>query len=214
MPYLTPESIPPGKICRALRIPNDPDIIACVTGALEQLTFAYNWEKYGAVTPDEIASAMIDLFDNFVFQTERCRMIGSIIAAATEDAPFGTLLCDGATYLGADYPALFAVIASEFKSGANFTVPDLRGRVVMGVGPGFAFSADGGQQNATINIDSMPSHDHSVNDWFTALALAPGELPVLIPSPFPSVTGLTGGDQEHNNLQPFLVLNYYIVAEG
>lgn len=214
MPYLTPETIPPGKICRALRIPNNLDIIACVTGALEALTFPSNWEQYGAVTPDEIAAAMMDMFDDFVFQRERCAMIGSIVAAATEDAPPGTLLCDGATYVGADYPLLFAAIASEFKSGANFTVPDLRGRVVMGVGPGYPFSQDGGTAEQSLTIDQIPPHDHAIDHYFTALALAPGELPVLIPDPFVTVTGTTGGGFDHNNLQPFLVLNYYIVAEG
>lgn len=214
MPYLTPETIPPGKICRALRIPNNQDIIACVTGALEQLTFAYNWEKYGAVTPDEIAAAMTDLFDNFVFQRERCQLIGTIIAAATEDAPPGTLLCDGATYVGTDYPLLFAAIAAEFKSGANFTVPDLRNRVIMSEGPGFAFSQDGGEMEVALLEGQLASHAHETGNSLTALALAPGELPVLVPNPIPTITGFTGGDQGHNNLQPFIVLRYYIIAEG
>lgn len=213
MPYLTPESIPPGKICRALRIPDSPDIIACVTGALEELTFAYNWEQFGAVTPDEIAATMVDLFDNFVFQTERCRMIGTIIAAATENPPDGTLLCDGATYSAATYPALFAVIASEFKGATTFTVPDLRGRVIMGVGPGYAFSADVGEYEHTLTIPEMPSHAHSIDLFITSLALAPGELPVQTDVIFNTVTGFEGGDLGHANIQPSLVLNYYIIAE-
>jgi len=191
--------------------PPDWWINDAVLGMFVNLVFPSRFTECGTITCDEAAAAFSGILDS----VKRSKiLIGSVIAYATEVPPDGALVCDGATYLGSDYPSLFAVIADEFKNGSNFSVPDLRGRVIMGIGPGFAFSADVGQQNATITIDSMPSHDHSIDHYFTALALAPGELPVLIPDPFSTVTGLTGGDQEHNNLQPSLVLNYCIIAEG
>lgn len=216
MPYLTPNEIPTDKLCRVLRIPNNSAIIAAVTGAIQELVFTWNWEQGGAVTPLEITDAMQVMADDFSLVPGTCKMIGEIVLFPAADPPVaGWLVCDGDSLLRDEYPDLFAVIGTLYGAadGTHFNIPDMRGRVPMGVGPGFALAADGGEQNATITIDSMPSHDHSIDHYFTALAIAPGELPVLIPDPFSTVTGLTGGDQEHNNLQPFLVLNYFIVAE-
>lgn len=216
MPYLTPNDIPAETICRVLKIPNNREIIAAVTGALNELGYVWNWEQYGTVTPQEISAAMVDMVDLFSFDIGQCRMIGEIVIFAGDTSPDPNwLVCDGDSLLRDEYPDLFAVIGTLYGAvdGSHFNVPDMRGRVPMGVGPGFALSADGGEMEVTLTIDSMPSHDHSVADWFTALAVAPGELPVLIPDPFPTVTGLTGGDLGHPNLQPFLVLNYFIVAK-
>lgn len=188
--------------------PPDLWVLDAIYGMLVNQAFPSRWTECGAATCDAAAQAV----SNMIVTLRRSIMIGSVIATATENAPDGTLLCDGATYVGADYPELFAVIASEFKSGANFTVPDLRGRVVMGVGPGFAFSADGGEQEHTLTIPEIPSHAHSIDLFVTSLALAPGELPVQTDVIFNTVTGFEGGDQGHNNLQPFLVLRYYIIA--
>jgi len=216
MPYLTPETIPADTICRVLFIPNEREIIANVTGALQELSYVWNWEQSGAITPQEMADRMFEMCNQFSLTRGTCRMIGEVVAFAASTSPSENwLLCNGDSYLRDEYPDLFNVIGTVFGAVdiTHFNVPDMRGRVIMGTGPGFAFSADGGEQNATITIDSMPSHDHAIDHYFTALALAPGELPVLIPDPFVTVTGLTGGDQEHNNLQPFLVLNYFIVAK-
>lgn len=67
--WLTPDTLPTETFCRQLSIPNDPLILAAVSGALYPLTKSYNWEEYGSVTPDEIASAMLDMFDAYVSQT-------------------------------------------------------------------------------------------------------------------------------------------------
>lgn len=56
--YLTPESIPVEETCRALYIPNNQEIVAAVYGALLELSYPYNWELFGAITPEEIAYEM------------------------------------------------------------------------------------------------------------------------------------------------------------
>jgi len=216
LPYLTPETIPTDTICRVLFIPNEREIIANVTGALQELTFTWNWEQSGAVTPQEIADRMFEMTNQFSLERGTCRMIGEVVAFAGPDAPNpGWLICDGDSLLRDDYPDLFNVIGTLYGAvdSTHFNIPNLGARFPMASGFGFPLSQDGGEFEHTLTIAEMPSHDHTVSDWFTALALAPGELPVLIPDPFGTVTGLTGGDAAHPILPPFLVLNYFIVAK-
>lgn len=59
---------------------------------------------------------------------------GSIMAYASTTPPSGWVACDGASYATATYPNLFAVIGYSFGgSGANFNVPNLKGRTVVGI---------------------------------------------------------------------------------
>lgn len=66
MAWLTPDdNAPVGTVCRTLVIPNDVEYISAVTGALLDLTHAYNWEQFGAATPDEVAAIMLQMFLDF-----------------------------------------------------------------------------------------------------------------------------------------------------
>jgi len=229
VPYLTPDTIPSDTVCRALKIPNDPAIIAAVTGAIEELTFVWNWEKYGAVTPQQIADGLIDMFDQFCFAQGTCRVIGEIITYAGSTSPDASwLACDGTSYLRADYPDLFAVIGTVYGSldATHFNVPNLSGHVGIGVSGSHALGTSGGAETVTLTTAEMPSHGHTdtghlhtVGNQGVFLQLAPpvGAFPSTIPTP--GLTGLsnanitnTGGDGAHNNMQPFLTLNYFIVA--
>lgn len=135
-------------------------------------------------------------------------MVGQIIWAATETAPAGTLLCNGATYQRNDYPQLWAVIASTLKDETTFTVPNLMGVTVRGGVVGVT----GGNDSVTINESNMPNHTHSIGGAVTALALAPGELPVLAPSVLPGVTGGAGGGLPINVTNAFVGLMPCIVV--
>lgn len=71
--WLTPDSIPDDKLCRLLRIPNDINIRGAVSGALLDLTLERNWEQFGDVTPEDMASAMLTMLENFwVSETDGC----------------------------------------------------------------------------------------------------------------------------------------------
>jgi len=63
--WLTPDTIPAETICRELLIPNEPQIIAAVNGALLRLTDVSQWEQFGTVTPAAMAAAMAVMFDGF-----------------------------------------------------------------------------------------------------------------------------------------------------
>jgi microcystin-dependent protein len=80
------------------------------------------------------------------------------------------LLCDGRSLSVNDYPKLFAVMGYSFGgSGANFNLPDPKGRVlgVIGQGPGLSNRTLGesiGAETHTLTIDEMPNHNHTIND--------------------------------------------------
>lgn len=101
-------------------------------------------------------------------------------AAATRA---GSLLCDGASYLRATYPALFTALGGAaspwgLPDGTHFNVPDLRGRAPVGAGTGAgltarALAATGGEethllttaeaaQKALSTGDESATHLHSV----------------------------------------------------
>lgn len=84
--------------------------------------------------------------------------------------PSGWLWQDGSFYAPSTYPALFAVIGYTYgQSGANFKVPDCRGRVSVGAGTGSGLTNRtlgqiGGLEGVTLNLAQTPSHIHGIND--------------------------------------------------
>jgi len=241
--WLTPDSAPTEYTCRRVFIPNDPQWIAIVAGALNELIYDYNFEPYGTATPAETAAIYSQMFDTFSLEGGQCRVIGEIMMWGGFNhgypgwRPFdppGTstvLICDGAIYNIADYPALFAELGNAYggvEADGTFAVPDFTGR--------FARNSDfieleigdtGGEAEVTLNTAQIPSHNHTdaghvhtIGNSGTALAVAPGELPVLVPNPIPTTTGSgnaditdTGGGEAHDNLPPYLVITYYIQAK-
>lgn len=76
MPWLTPNSpLPTETTCRQLVIPNDPEIIMAVNGALLPLIYAHNWEAHGSATPEQMAAAMSEMF--FAYIASECEEIMS-----------------------------------------------------------------------------------------------------------------------------------------
>lgn len=227
--YLTPDTLPADTICRVLFIPNNQEFIANVTGALQVLTFPESWTKYGTLTPDESAAALVDMFDKFCFNVRGCRMVGEITLWAGSSPPDDTnlLLCDGTHYSNADYPDLWSIIGTTYggTGATDFAVPDLRGNVVIGESGGHALASTGGAETVTLTTAEMPSHSHTDvgHTHVDGNAIASvAQLPVApVPSAIPGVgvTGSgnanltnTGGDGAHENMQPYLTLNYYIQA--
>lgn len=222
MGYLTPDTIPGNTVCRVLFIPDDSQLIANVLGAIEALTFASNWTKQGAITPDEAAEAMVPMFDALCFNQGACRMIGELVPFAGETSPDTErwLACDGASLLRSDYPDLFAVIGTNYGmlDTDHFSLPDMRGRTPSGAGtgPGLMPVDVGtyyGEEDHVLTTTEMPSHAHSIDGYVPGVALTPGELPVFTTAVVPSTTGLTGGGAGHNTIGPRLGITWLIVAK-
>ncbi len=97
---------------------------------------------------------------------------GVITAFAGSTAPTGYLLCNGATVSRTTYAALFAIIGTTYGSGdgsTTFAVPDLRSKMIVGVGQGSGLTnrtlaSTGGIESKTLSIAEMPSHTHTITD--------------------------------------------------
>lgn len=232
--WLTPDTTPTLSKCRCLVIPDDPSWLAIVSGALVELTRAYNFEEFGSVTPQECADTFQAVFDEFS-GGRMCREVGEIIPFAGETSPISRWLrCDGASLVRADYPDLFAVIGTAYGSvdGTHFNIPDLRGHVPLGVGqsPGtndWTLGLSFGEESHPLSVAEMPIHNHTQDahnhNYFAAqvslvpagpLAPVPSAVQVFIADNLvqPTIQN-SGGNEAHNNVQPTLAINFLIVAK-
>jgi microcystin-dependent protein len=218
VPYLTPEAAAGDYLRRRLRIP--VEMVPIVTGALIELTHEWNYEPDGDMTPAEAAELMITMLNDYLDEGGT-DMIGVIVVFATQGPPYGVLECDGSSYDRIDYPALYAALDAIYQIDADtFSVPDLRGRTVIGVGAGSGLTAraiadTGGEETHQLTEAELPSHTHQWTD--PGLILVTGGIDPLSAAladpgnPFSSV-GNTGGDEPHENMPPFHALRYGIIA--
>lgn len=90
---------------------------------------------------------------------------GIIMPFAGTVAPQGCLFCDGSAVSRTTYAALFAVIGTTYGEGdgsTTFNIPDLSGRVVIGVSNTHSIGSTGGEEFVTLDLDQMPAHSHEV----------------------------------------------------
>lgn len=216
MPFPTPESLPPTHLCRRLSIPDDPVMVAAVSGALVALIDPAAWEPYGAVSPTDAAAAAFAMLRGY-YESDVC-MIGVIVQYATENAPAAVLPCDGGVYDRVDYPMLYDAIDPIYRVDADtFSVPDMRGRSVVGSGTGSGLSARSlgdadGEEQHTLTVIEMPPHNHSETIAVSSIINGGLEAPASAAIPSIGSTGNSGGGDAHNNMMPFYVLHYGIVA--
>lgn len=141
---------------------------------------------------------------------------GALIQYAGAAAPTGWLLCDGSSKLVATYPDLFAAIGYQFGgSGANFFVPNAKGRVPVGKDAAQTefdvLGETGGEKTHTLNNAEMPTHAHTYStNTSNAVFSTPGGTGMDIRGTNNAVTTTAGGGDPHNNLQPYLTLNFII----
>ncbi|WP_404425675.1 phage tail protein [Thalassospira australica] len=145
--------------------------------------------------------------------------LGTVLPFAGATAPEGFMLCDGTELLASDHADLFAVIGTVYGEGAapgSFKLPDLRGRAAVGAGQGVDLSdrvlgAMAGAESHQLTVDEMPSHSHGIDYRSNLAGVDNGNQMRAANSESTSLqTRSTGGDQPHNNMQPFVVLNYII----
>ena len=153
-------------------------------------------------------------------------------------APKGWAWCDGQLLPLSQNTALFSLLGTTYGGDgkSNFALPDLQGRATMhpGQGPGLSLHAlgeTGGSQTVTLLESEIPGHSHQmrattqdnadVNIPSPTASLAPSTGGVLYqaqatPGAFLSDQALVpaGGDQPHNNLQPYLTFYFCIALQG
>lgn len=145
---------------------------------------------------------------------------GTVQAYAGSIAPPGWLLCEGQLLHEGNYPLLYAAIGESFGTAppGMYYLPDLRGRVVIGAGDTPETSErilgqEGGEEMHQLTGVEMPAHNHNVGYYLRSSkdgtgtswnARMPGATDILI------TTEIAGEDEPHNNMQPFLVMNWII----
>lgn len=157
--------------------------------------------------------------------------IGEIRVFALTFTPAGWAPCDGRLLSIAQNQALFAILGPTYGGDGrtNFALPNLNGRAPMGTGSGpgltprklgesggeaaVTLKPDQAQHSHLINVSSQPATSSDPAD--NVFAASPKSYaPVGKTAPNNSVIAPTGGGQPHNNMQPYLPLNYCIALTG
>jgi len=223
--WLTPNTIPAEKVCRVLRIPAEYEyIVPAVMGALYPLTQVEEWEQFGTVTPQQMASAMLQMFlDIANVECEPVTVpVGSIMAFGAASCPDGWLYCDGAEVLKADYPALWNAITDFWGVAAlgsdYFVLPDFKDRSPFGFhyggGATKSFGHYYGAETVTLTESQMPVHKHKYGLGGATGTARTGFVPTFgtyFEDPRPE-TDNTGGGEAHANLHPVAVCGFIIKA--
>jgi microcystin-dependent protein len=176
------------------------------------------------LTGDEDASILAYLTERYPNEDADV-LPGTVIDFAGPFVPTGYLPCDGADYVAADYPGLFATIGhiwdtfrgQSAPSGSNFRVPLLNGLAVIGAGGAESNPTTSarsladvvGEEEHTLTVPETPAHTHtySLDDFPTQFGPNyQSESRGAPPSGYWKTTDATGGDGPHNNIQPSVVL--------
>ena len=148
--------------------------------------------------------------------------IGTINLFTAGAIPEGWLLCNGSAVSRAAYAELYAVIGTTFGAGdgaTTFNVPDLRGRMAAGKDSSTDFSAlgkTGGEKTHTLTTSEMPVHNHGYLAHYGVSTQRPASTHPwnLNDTDYNDYrTTNSGGGAAHNNLPPYLTVNYIIKAK-
>jgi microcystin-dependent protein len=155
--------------------------------------------------------------------------IGEIRMFAGNFAPNGWLLCQGQLVSISDYDTLFNLIGTTYGGdGQNtFALPNLQSRVPVHQGSAYPLGSVGGAESVTLLSQQLPVHTHQVMGTDTAgtssspagnvwAAGAVNAYTASAPNATmsPAAFAPAGGSQPHDNLPPYLVVNFIISLFG
>jgi microcystin-dependent protein len=159
--------------------------------------------------------------------------LGEIILLACNFPPRGYAFCQGQLLPLSQNTALFALLGTTYGGDGrtNFALPNLQGRVPIGAGQGpglslYDLGQAGGEEGTILTPAQMPAHTHA-QAYSTALGTVGSPEGTYLASNASGLaqyettgtgsmaaTGSAGSGQAHNNMQPYLALNYCIALQG
>lgn len=155
--------------------------------------------------------------------------IGEIRLFAGNFAPVGWMFCQGQTLPIADYDTLFNLIGTTYGGDGQetFALPNLASRVPVHQANGYPLGAAGGVETVTLSTNQLPVHNHGLeassatgtatspsgNVWaaWSDSPYATSGTPVAMS---PAALSPRGGNQPHDNMPPYLALNFIISLFG
>lgn len=166
--------------------------------------------------------------------------VGQIMPCGFNFPPRGWAFCDGSLLAISQNTALFSLLGTRFGGDGKvtFALPDLRGRAILGAASGDFVGEERGTTTVTLTITEMAVHSHilgasdvtGIGQHAPAAGRVFGVNTVIggetifgptgtaeVPlAPNTNVTAAVppGGNQPHNNMQPYLAINYVIALQG
>jgi microcystin-dependent protein len=144
-------------------------------------------------------------------------------------APRGWALCDGQILPINQNESLYSLLGTTYGGDGrtSFALPDLRGRTPIHEGNGYSLGQKAGAETVSLTQDHMPAHSHRVRASIEAgdrgvpigaVLAAPSIDPVYadpgnLVDMSSDALGSAGG-QAHNNMQPYLAVNFAIALQG
>jgi len=151
-------------------------------------------------------------------------------------APKGWAQCNGQFLPINQNQALFSLLGTVYGGNGQttFALPDLRGCVPLHEGSGHTLGEKAGAQAVTLSINQLPTHVHDFsantcvqsasanatagvptsNFWANSGRAAYSTGGVSLGAMSPQAVSTVGGSQAHQNMQPFLALNFCIALQG
>jgi microcystin-dependent protein len=161
--------------------------------------------------------------------------IGEIRIFGFNFAPRGWAFCNGQLLAIAQNTALFSLLGTTYGGNGQttFALPNLQSRVPVhfGQGPGlssYALGQEAGSESVTLIQNEIPAHVHTVSPSCSTddpnAGSPKNNFPAAAGTPIysntsnavmgVSNTSIVGGSQPHNNIQPYLALNFCIALQG
>jgi microcystin-dependent protein len=158
--------------------------------------------------------------------------LGEVKIVSFNFAPKGWALCNGQFLPINQNQALFSLLGTMYGGNGQttFALPNLQGRTPIHIGQSFIEGQAGGEQAHTLNMSEMVAHTHIPVGTSTAAAVGQpsgnfwasgGQQVYFNPPPATPVTAMAataisnvGGSQAHQNMSPYLVLNFVIALTG
>ena len=152
--------------------------------------------------------------------------VGAVFAYACSTAPDGMLKCDGSAVSRTAYARLFGRIGEFYGAGdgvTTFNLPNIKGRTIIGAGTAdsgtvFTVGATGGEETVSLTGAQNGPHNHTIYTGDNGYSIgyggvaSGGEAGIVRDSTIDRiVAGYSGNGEAHNNMPPYVVLNFFIV---